>query len=280
MDSGRDILKLHNGAVYKGVYKSKDDKMVTFHVDDMPKAQSLPLSMIQSVTLSDGYSIFESSSNEEFKKELENQTVRKTENSKIEKTKLTYVNTIDAEYIKNVKGGKQYDSYLAKNGALISIGDTLTIGLPATIDKQFGIGVTPKSVYSFILIGSLGFNAFVQVFSSQGETVNLSATSQGEGIIVEKIYVTNFKTNLNLQLPIIITGRNTMYKGLGKSRTITDIEKALSLGEIISGNAPMTRTEAVKKLKESKELLDLEIILQSEYDSIKKELTPIIRKKQ
>ena len=101
MDSGRDILKLHNGAVYKGVYKSKDDKMVTFHVDDMPKAQSLSLSLIQSVTLSDGYSIFESSSNEEFKKDIKNQTVRKTENSKLEKTKLTYVNTIDAEYIKN-----------------------------------------------------------------------------------------------------------------------------------------------------------------------------------
>ena len=127
MDSGRDILKLHNGAVYKGAYKSKDDKMVTFHVDDMPKAQSLPLSLIQSVTLSDGYSIFESSLNEEFKKELKNQTVRKTENSKLEKTKLTYVNTIDAEYIKNVKGGKLYDSYLAKNGALISVGDTLTL---------------------------------------------------------------------------------------------------------------------------------------------------------
>ena len=50
------------------------------------------------------------------------------------------------------------------------------------------------------------------------------------------------------------------------------------MGEIISKNAPMTKQEALRKLKEAKELLELEIIAQSEYDALKKELTPIIRK--
>ncbi len=44
MDMGRDVLKLQNGAVYQGVYKSKDEKSVTFHVDGYNKPQTLPLS--------------------------------------------------------------------------------------------------------------------------------------------------------------------------------------------------------------------------------------------
>ena len=41
----------------------------------------------------------------------------------------------------------------------------------------------------------------------------------------------------------------------------------------------MTKEEAISKLKESKELLDLEIITQEEYDKMKQELPPIIKGK-
>ena len=41
----------------------------------------------------------------------------------------------------------------------------------------------------------------------------------------------------------------------------------------------MNRQEAIAKLKESKDLLDLGIINQQEYDKLKAELTPIITKK-
>lgn len=39
----------------------------------------------------------------------------------------------------------------------------------------------------------------------------------------------------------------------------------------------ITREEAIAKLKESKDLLDLEMISQEEYDKIKTDLTPIIK---
>lgn len=39
----------------------------------------------------------------------------------------------------------------------------------------------------------------------------------------------------------------------------------------------MTRKEAVAKLKKFKDLLDLEIISQEEYDALKEQLTPIIK---
>jgi len=44
-------------------------------------------------------------------------------------------------------------------------------------------------------------------------------------------------------------------------------------------NAPLTREEAIAKLKESKDLLDLGLLTQPEYEKLKQELTPIIMKK-
>jgi hypothetical protein len=40
----------------------------------------------------------------------------------------------------------------------------------------------------------------------------------------------------------------------------------------------MTKEEAIAKLKETKELLDLGMIKQEDYDKLKLELTPIIMK--
>jgi hypothetical protein len=61
-----------------------------------------------------------------------------------------------------------------------------------------------------------------------------------------------------------------------KRRTIVDLELALSTGEVVNPNQKMTREQAIVKLKESKDLLDLGLLTQEEYDKIKSELTPII----
>ena len=41
----------------------------------------------------------------------------------------------------------------------------------------------------------------------------------------------------------------------------------------------MTREQAIAKLKEAKDLYDLQIISESEYNELRKELTPIITNK-
>jgi hypothetical protein len=60
--------------------------------------------------------------------------------------------------------------------------------------------------------------------------------------------------------------------------TVTNLEPALESGEIIAKNRPMNRAEAIAKLKESKDLLDLGLLKVEEYDKIKAKLTPIIMK--
>jgi hypothetical protein len=59
-------------------------------------------------------------------------------------------------------------------------------------------------------------------------------------------------------------------------RTILDLEKALAVGEIINPNAPMTRQEAIAKLKETKDLVDLGLVSESEFTKLREELAPLI----
>jgi len=96
-------------------------------------------------------------------------------------------------------------------------------------------------------------------------------------LIIEKISVSHTKLSKKSPLSIFLTVREPDLPTMVNKRTIGDLEHAILLGEIISPNAPMTRVEAIAKLKESKDLLELEIIAQEEYDKIKAELTPIIR---
>ena len=58
-------------------------------------------------------------------------------------------------------------------------------------------------------------------------------------------------------------------------RTVIDIDKALEYNEIVNENRPLSRSEAIAKLKESKDLFELGL-LSEEYNQIKKKLTPII----
>ena len=59
-------------------------------------------------------------------------------------------------------------------------------------------------------------------------------------------------------------------------KTILDIEQALSSGEIINYNPPLSRDSAIQLLKEKKELMDLELISKEEYDVFKNNLKSII----
>jgi lipopolysaccharide biosynthesis regulator YciM len=60
------------------------------------------------------------------------------------------------------------------------------------------------------------------------------------------------------------------------NRTIFDLTKAIEIGEVINLKASMTKEQAIALLKEKKELFDLGLIDEAEFQKIKDELTPII----
>jgi len=93
-------------------------------------------------------------------------------------------------------------------------------------------------------------------------------------MIVHRIFVSHTKYSRNSTLNV-----GVIMKELDGNRKATthSVESSMGLGEVYLLNRLMTREEAIAKLKESKDLLDLEMISQEEYDALKLELTPIIR---
>ena len=91
--------------------------------------------------------------------------------------------------------------------------------------------------------------------------------------VLETIKGTRLLGDLDIEMFI----RNPDASGLAQKYLTININ-SFTMGEVINPNRRMTRNEAIDKLKESKELLELEIISQEEYDAIKKKLTPIIMK--
>ena len=134
-----------------------------------------------------------------------------------------------------------YTTYIAKSGDTIEIGDTLTIGKPS---------------------GEFGF-----VYITQGSQ-RVQSWMAGKKIAIYKMrgYGTK-KSGYKLYL---------LFKGFGIVPVFLDYDSAIETGEVINPKARLTREQAISKLKESKDLLDLQLMTQVQYDSLKKKLAPII----
>jgi hypothetical protein len=79
----------------------------------------------------------------------------------------------------------------------------------------------------------------------------------------------------------IAGSRKLGYKSMAELATcgtcnnlLVDIELAIETKEIRTNG--MTKAEAIAKLKETKDLLDLGIVKQEDFDKLRAELTPII----
>ena len=67
--------------------------------------------------------------------------------------------------------------------------------------------------------------------------------------------------------------------GINKYLSVLDTVLAIESGEILLKNRKMTRNEAISKLKEAKELMEIDIMSKKEFEDLKKKLRPIIMKK-
>jgi hypothetical protein len=101
---------------------------------------------------------------------------------------------------------------------------------------------------------------------------------KGTKLVVDKLKVQHKKLSKDSELSVYAYVKDlSMSSSMGaNNRTIIDLEMAINTGEVLNPNAAMTREQAIAKLKESKDLLDLGMITQEEYEKLKVELTPII----
>ena len=154
---------------------------------------------------------------------------------------ITYNEVVSSE--KRPKGN--FTEYQSSNGEVFKVGQDIVFGEPTNFNDTYeNIILTDNLSYQENASGASGYKS---------EIVKLS------------IYGTK-----RLGFGVRAIGRSTV---IGKYQIY--IEKALEKGEIVS--EIMTRGEAIAKLKEAKDLLDLEMMTQEEYDKLRKELTPFIK---
>lgn len=149
-------------------------------------------------------------------------------------------NAQEAEFGK-IMGNDTYSTYVTKSGDIITVGDTLVLGKPS---------------------GEFGF-----VYITQGGDRVVSSLA-GKRVVISQIksYGTK-KAGYKLWV---------LFKGYGLLPVAIDYDNALDVGEIVNPKAKITRTQAIAKLREAKDLLDLQMMTETEYEAFKKELTPII----
>jgi hypothetical protein len=161
-----------------------------------------------------------------------------------QKETLTYDQTNDIKFAKQYKNNTEIDSYTTKDGLIISVGDTLIIGNAVIERKKYMF----HDVFSHIVIGQTKGAA-------NKEFRPLPHNYSGSKVIVKSLFVTHEKfTGYKLwpnrkQMPLYVSVFVREYKsGISKifshsRKTILDIEKALSSGEIINYNAPLSKDQ-------------------------------------
>ncbi len=174
--------------------------------------------------------------------------------------KLNYEMTQDVEVAKEFKNEAEFNEYKCKDGSIIKTGDRLIIGKPSS-GPNFSLLVYGVASLENVLATGMHY---------------VKGIAQTDEVIIEKIVVGHTRMSRKSPLTVNVYCKNEKAMKTGNMRTVLDFEKALLLGEIINPNAGITREQAIAKLKESKDLLDLQVISQTEYDSIKGALMPVI----
>jgi len=205
---------------------------------------------------------------------------------------LTFDDCQNSSVFENIKNNTEIFKYTSANGAILEVGDTLIIGTPSgsitsttVVDAGNTVGAakarsrTRNSFTTIIMGRPAGVGSVINAMNGEAPE-NASANMQGELVVVSEMKVRHKGSKKKpLELIILLGEPNGRAFGINKYMSVVDYEKSVLAGEIKPLNAPMTREEAIAKLKESKDLLDLGLLKQEEYDKIKNELTPIIMKK-
>ena len=193
-------------------------------------------------------------------------------------TLLIFFITINESYAQKLKSVESYDMEMGidETKKRFATNFTVTKELILNDDSKIVIGQEMK----------LGESS--SKISNQYESLFMGKYSPGKSLLATPTYVnTNWKqydfvveeikmSRLAGAVSILVYLKNMTTQTVGY-RYVTATNLSFDNGEIINPNKAMTREEAIAKLKEAKDLLDLDLMSQEEYDALREELTPIIR---
>ncbi|MBT3588771.1 MAG: hypothetical protein HN507_08990 [Flavobacteriaceae bacterium] len=218
-------------------------------------------------------------------------------NAQRELDSLTYENTQDINFFKNIKNSTLILKYETINKNVIQIGDTVILGNPTnqelsskTYTGSYGNkargGIsktrsTTKKTYEFVKMGRpAGFGSVMTAMNGDAQVMASNSLKNTKAIVKEiKAYHRGSKKK-PLYLIMVLGEMNGRAFGINKYLSVMDTGLAIESGEILLKNRKMTREEAISKLKEAKELMEIDMMTKEEFEKLKKKLRPIIMKKE
>jgi hypothetical protein len=216
-------------------------------------------------------------------------------NAQKEIDSLTYENTQDINFFKNIKNRTLVQKYKTINKNVIQVGDTIVLGSPTsqefnsrTYSASYGnsarAGIsntrsTSKKTYEFVQMGRpAGFGSIMSSLNGEAQAMASNSLKNTNAIVTEiKAYHRGSKKK-PLYLVMVLGEMNGKAFGINKYLSVMDTELAIESGEVLLKNRKITREEAIFKLKEAKDLMEIDMMSKEEFDNLKKELGPIIRK--
>lgn len=165
---------------------------------------------------------------------------------------------------KNYKVRASVKVLILPDGTILEKGSTLIIGQPNNSDHK-EVENTAEN--------------FTQVFGDRFSLMQSTACDDGleKSWANTKILISEMKIHRKSKDIIV---NFTLEKGgticTGDYGHVLNLQKALDRREIVYGNAPMSKEEAMEKLTEAKRLLELEVLTQEEYNALVAELKPIL----
>ena len=206
---------------------------------------------------------------------------------------LTYSNTQDINFFNTIKSGAQVKEYITTSKNSVKIGDTLILGSPTSLEtstrtyagsygNQLRGGVaqsrgTSKKTYEFVKMGRpAGFGSIMTAMNGDAQIMADNSLKNTTVVVNEMKTYHRGSKNKPLYVVMVLGEINGRAFGINKYLSVMDTELAIESGEILLKNRKMTRDEAIAKLKEAKELMEIDMMSKEDFDELKKELAPII----
>jgi hypothetical protein len=163
---------------------------------------------------------------------------------------------------KQFENKQTFESVRDYNGNVYKLGDKFKLGLPQKVQ-----GALENTHFFGIYIG----DAISSIIPATDIVTTLRLPGQGFSGAECTIIKIGVRKSFGFAMPFIV------LSCAGLEISMSSIDSSLLTKELIDPNAPMSSEEAISKLKELKEKLDLELITKEEYDFQKNELSKFIK---
>lgn len=178
---------------------------------------------------------------------------------------------MDKDWTADFSAQTQFKFIKFEDGSVLGIGDKMRFGSPSgtnqTNSTQTGLFSSSTSRinnFTYIMLGRMGA-------AVMGGVTYLPETFKGREAEIENIKLYKSKKEGKPH------GASIIFNNPGMDITVLDLPFALQYGELINPKASMTSEQALAELKKAKDKLDLGLITQQQFDSLKVVLSKIIK---